>query len=149
MSTDEAVTEDLVETLEDGKEGFAKAAEKLETEGKSDIASTFRRFSGQRGEFSAELRKMAQQYGDKVEAEGTIAAKLHRGWMSLKDALSGSSPEGVLDAAAQGEDHAVSEYEKALQQDVSAELRSVIEAQQAEVKKACDEVKALRDSAGK
>ena len=77
-----------------------------------------------------------------------MAATLHRGWMSLKDALTGSSPSGVLDAAEQGEDHAVKEYDKALGSELSPELRAVVERQSAEVRAAHDEVRSLRDSQG-
>ena len=146
MSTDEAVTKDLVETLEDGREGFAKGAEKLESSDNRNEAALFRRLSEQRATFSTELQALAQSYGDDVDESGSLAGKLHRGWMSLKDALAGSDPDGVLDAAEQGEDHAVSEFEKALKADISQPMRTVVERQAAEVKRAHDEVKALRDA---
>ena len=69
---------------------------------------------------ATELHKLAQSYGDHIEESGSVAPTLHRGWMSLKDALAGSSPDGVLDAAEQGEDHAIKEYDKALDSDFSA-----------------------------
>ena len=147
MTTDQAVTKDLIETLEDGREGFAKGAEKLDADNAADLAATFRKFSEQRSEFSAELSKLAAEYGDHVDESGSVAAKLHRGWLAVKDVLAGSSnPSGVLDAAEQGEDHAVKEYEQALAEDVSAELRSVIERQFAEIKTAHDQIRRLRDS---
>ncbi len=146
MSTDETVTKDLVETLADGKEGFAKGAEKLESSGNKDVSAVFQRLSGQRAQFAAELRDLAQGYGDEVDESGSMAGKLHRGWMSLKDALAGSSDDGVLDAAEQGEDHAVGEYEKALKADISPTLRVVVERQFTDIKKAHDEVKSLRNA---
>ena len=66
--------------------------------------------------------------------------------MAIKDALSGSSAEGVLDAAEQGEDHAKSSYEDALKEDVSAELAAVIRRQHEGVCAGHDEVRSLRDS---
>ncbi len=89
---------------------------------------------------------MAARYGDDIDESGSVAAAIHRGWMSLKDAIAGNSASGVLDAAEQGEDHAVSEYEKALQADISPELRTVVTRQFTEVKLAHDEVKALRSA---
>ena len=146
MSTDEAVTKDLIEVLEDGKDGFAKAADKLAGDDRADLASKFREYSAQRARFAGELRAMATAYGDQINESGSVVAALHRGWMSLKDALSGSDPEGVLDVAEQGEDHAVAAYDKALKEDISGELRVVVERQLAEVKTAHDEVRALRDA---
>lgn len=98
-----------------------------------------------RGEFSAELESMAAAYGDDIDEDGSAGGAIHRGWMAVKDAISGSDPSGVLDAAEQGEAHAVSEYQDALGKDISPELRSVVERQFAAVQQAHDEVTSLRN----
>lgn len=146
MSSDVTVTKDLIETLEDGREGFAKGAEKLASSGNTREADVFRQLSEQRAALSAELRKTAQANGEDADDSGSMAGKLHRGWMSLKDALAGSDPDGVLDAAEQGEDHAVSEYDKALKAEISQPLRAVVERQATEIKRGHDAVKALRNA---
>lgn len=146
MSTDKTVASDLMKTLEDGKDGFAKAAALVE-QGSPELCPTFLRLSEQRRSFYDELHKMAKDYGDPIEASGTIAAAFHRGWMTLKDAVSGSDPSGVLDAAVQGEEHAVKTYETALESsDLSSGLRLVLVRQMDDVSKAYIEVKALRDA---
>ena len=89
---------------------------------------------------------MAAEYGDDIEPSGSVVASIHRGWMAVKDAISGSSAEGVLDAAEQGEDHAKSSYEDALKEDVSAGLATVIRRQYEGVCAGHDEVRSLRDS---
>jgi uncharacterized protein (TIGR02284 family) len=146
MSTDRSVTNDLIETLEDGRKGFAAAADKLADSDRADLATTFRGYAGQRAEFSAELQKLASAYGDDTDDSGSAAAAVHRGWMSLKDAISGSDPKGVLEAAEQGEDHAVSEYRDALAKDISTDLRVVVERQYDAIDMAHDEVRRLRDT---
>jgi uncharacterized protein (TIGR02284 family) len=147
MSTDMQVTKDLIETLEDGKNGFAAAAEKLAESDRAQIASRFREFSSQRAQFATELRSMAADYGDDINESGSVGAALHRGWMAIKDAVSGSDAGAVLDVAEQGEDHAVAEYERALDnEEISIDLRDVIQRQYASVKAAHDEVRTLRDS---
>lgn len=147
MSNDRKVTKDLIQTCKDGSEGFAKAADKLGEAGKDDLASKFRTFGVERGQFATELEGLAAQYGDDVDKSGSVAAAVHRGWMSVKDVLAGSGdPEGVLDAAEQGEDHAKSEYSDALEDDISPDLRTVVERQYAAVQHAHDTVRDLRDS---
>lgn len=146
MSDDAAVTKDLMQVLEDGRDGFAKGAEKLDADGETALAGTFRELGSQRGQMSDELQQIAAGYGDQIDEDGTIAAKVHRGWMAVKDAIAGSDPDGVLDAAEQGEDHAVSEFEGALEKDLSPEFRPVIERQLAQVRAAHDQVKTLRDA---
>jgi len=146
MSTDRRVTKDLIKTLEDGREGFARAADKLAETDRPDLSTTMRTLSEQRARFSAELEQMAATYGDDIDEDGSMAGTLHRGWMAVKDAIAGSDPEGVLDAAEQGEDHAVSEYRDALDADISQSLRVVLARRFVEVQQAHDQVKALRDA---
>jgi uncharacterized protein (TIGR02284 family) len=146
-STDDQVTLDLIETLEDGRRGFADAADKLAESNRADLATKFRNYSSQREQFAAELRRMAPAHEKGKGETGSAAGSLHRGWMAVKDAFSGTDAEGVLDVAEQGEDHAVSEYERALDNtEISIDLRNVIERQFAEVQAAHDEVRSLRDS---
>jgi len=143
MSTDAKVTKDLMQTVEDGRNGFADAADKLADTDRPDLAPRFRDFSEQRSAMYSELENLAAKYGDDLDEDGSAAAALHRGWMSLKDALAGSSADGVLDAATQGEDHAVSEYRKALDEELSPELAEVVRRQLVEITAVHDQVKQL------
>ena len=145
MSTDAKVTNELIETLQDGEEGFAKLADKLVDSEKPELVTSMRRLGQQRADFRVELETLAKSYGDDIETSGTTAAAIHRGWIGLKDALSGTSPKGVLHAAQTGEQHAVSEYDKAIQADISDGLRVVVARQLEEVVAARDQVKALAD----
>ena len=144
MSDDNSVAKELVETLKDGERGFAKAAEKLRDSDHAEWATTLERFSKQRADFSQEIVAMGHEYAEDVDESGSVAAAFHRGWISLKDALTGDDAGSVLGAAVTGEDHAVSEYEKALEKDLSAGFRDVVTRQHAAVVAARDEVKALQ-----
>lgn len=146
MSDDKKAAKELVETLKDGEKGFASAAEKLRDGEHAEWATTLQRLSEQRAGFSREIIELGHEYDDDVDASGTVAATLHRGWISLKDALTGDDAGSVLAAAATGEDHAVSEYEDALEQDLSAGFRDVVTRQHAAVVAARDEVKALQSA---
>lgn len=147
MSDDNQAAKELVETLKDGERGFARAAEKVRDGDHAQWATTLQRLSEQRAAFHREIVALGHDYGEDVDESGTVAATLHRGWISLKDALTGDDPTGVLKAALTGEDHAVSEYEKALQQDLSTGFREVVSRQHAAVVAARDEVRALQQSA--
>ncbi len=147
MSDDNQVAKELVETLKDGERGFASAAEKLRDGDHAEWATTLQRYSEQRAEFHREIVALGHDYGEDVDESGTLSATVHRGWISLKDALTGDKPDGVLKAAVTGEDHAVSEYEKALKQDLSTGFREVVSRQHAAVVAARDEIKALQINA--
>lgn len=146
MSDDAKAAKELVETLKDGERGYDDAADKLRDGEHPEWATTLQRFSEQRAGFWREIVDMGHAYGDDVDESGTVAAAVHRGWIALKDALTGDDAEAVLKAALTGEDHAVSEYEDALKMDLSAGFREVVVRQQAAVVAARDEVKALQNA---
>jgi len=144
MSDDEKAAKELVETLRDGEKGFSAAADKLRDGDRPEWATLMQRLSEQRADFAREIVALGHEYGDDVDESGTAAAALHRGWIALKDAVTGDDASAVLGAAATGEDHAVSEYEKALEKDLSAGFREVVSRQRQAVVAARDEVKALQ-----
>lgn len=146
MSTDKQTTQDLVKISEDGKEGYAKGAEELTSSDHPELATTFSRLSQQRAGFSAELQALAGSYGDSVKETGSAAAALHRGWMAVRDAVTGSGPKSVLKTALQGEDHAIEAYEKALTNDISNETQAVARRQLTEMQAARTEVQRLLDA---
>lgn len=145
MSTDEKTTSDLVKTLKNGEEGFRRAAETLSDSDRPELSTEFMKYSQQRAQFAQELSSMANTYGDDVPERSTVPAAVHRGWIAVKDALTGSSPDAVLKAALTGEDHAVSEYEDAMKADISDGLRTVLTRQFAEVSSARNRVKTLAE----
>lgn len=146
MSDDAKVAQELVETLRDGEKGYTQAAERVRDGEHAEWAGTLERLAAQRKEFRNEIVALGHEYGDDVDESGTATAALHRGWMALKDALTGDDPQGVLGAAVTGEDHAIAEYDKALEQDLSEGFRSVAERQRSAVQAARDEVKALQQA---
>jgi uncharacterized protein (TIGR02284 family) len=146
VTDDKDAAKELVETLRDGERGYASAAEKVRDGEHAQWATRLQRFSEQRADFRREIVEMGHDYGDDVDESGTMTAALHRGWIALKDALTGDDPGSVLSACVTGEDHAVSEYEKALQQDLSAGFREVVIRQHAAVVAARDEIKALQSA---
>jgi uncharacterized protein (TIGR02284 family) len=142
--TTQAVLNDLIETLEDGRKGFAEGSEKLRKDGESELAGTFLDLSRQRERFSLELQHEARRHNITVEPDGSTLGALHRGWMTLKDALAGDNPDGVLDAAERGENHAMGEYRKALDSgDLHGPLRTIVERQAIQVEGAHDKVQAM------
>jgi len=144
MTDDNGVAKELVETLKDGEKGYASAADKIKDGDHAAWAGTLQRFAEQRAGFHREIVALGHDYGEDVDESGSVAATFHRGWISLKDALTGDDPDTVLKAVLTGEDHAVEEYEKALDKDLSAGFRDVVSKQHAAVVAARDEVRALQ-----
>lgn len=141
------VIEDLVETLEDGKKGFADAAELMTEAGRNDLAGTMSSLSDQRARFSSELRALAAREGVEIKENGSLAGAVHRSWMEAKESLSGNEPKAILSAAATGEEHAKSEFAKALEVDLPDHVKQVIRKLAVAVTTSADDVIAMSGEA--
>lgn len=143
MSEDAKVTKHLMQIAQDGREGYAKGAEDLAKSDRPQFAVRFRELSEQRERFVRDLTALATEYGDQLEAGSSVAGAVHRGWMGLRHAVTGSGPEAVLKTAEQGEEHAISAYQEALQEEVSPHLISLVQNQLVEIEAARSEVHGL------
>ena len=148
-SSPQTTLKNLVQILNDGKEGFQQSAENVKN---PQLKEVFARFSLQRSKFAGQLESELLALGEEdPQNEGTtVSGKLHRAWIDLKSAITKGDDHAVLAEAERGEDAAKDAYKTALENDnLPAPLREIITAQQAEVQAAHDEVKALRDSTKK
>ena len=136
---------DLIETLKDGQEGFRQASEAVKD---SKLKSLFSEYSLQRAKFAGELQNEAISLGDhNPEDSSSTAGAMHRTWINLKSAITSGDDHAVLAECERGEDSAVNEYKKAMEdEDLSAPVRETITRQFTDVKNAHDRIKALRDA---
>jgi uncharacterized protein (TIGR02284 family) len=79
---------------------------------------------------------------------GSVAATLHRGWINIRSAVAGQDDGAVVSECERGEDAAVSAYRDALDEDLPANIRAVVERQYAEVKQAHDRIRSLERAGG-
>jgi uncharacterized protein (TIGR02284 family) len=80
-----SVLNSLIETCKDGEEGFKQAAEKVKD---PSLKSLFTKYASQRAGYVTELQSAVQALGKNPAESGHVAATLHRGWMSVKEAVS-------------------------------------------------------------
>ena len=140
-----SVIKALIQTLEDGREGFEKAAEASKD---AEVARVLGGFSKQRAELSAQLQTLGSTYGESAyDQESSIAGAVHRGWIDLKAAIASDNAHAILAECERGEDHAVEEFRKASEEELPSNVRAVIDRQAVEVKSAHDRIKQLRDLA--
>jgi uncharacterized protein (TIGR02284 family) len=136
----------LIETLKDGQQGFREASEAVQD---TQLKSLFSEYSLQRAKFAGELQNEAITLGDhKPEDSSSAAGAMHRAWINLKSAITSKDEQAILSECERGEDSAVNEYKKAMEEDaLSANVRQIISRQYLDVKMAHDHIKALRDAA--
>ena len=145
MKKENEVIDDLIETLKDGQEGFKQAAEGVND---PKLKSLFLDYSQQRSRFAAALQSEARRHGDsEPETSSSATGAMHRGWINLKSAMTGGDEHAVLAECERGEDSAVEQYKKALEDGLTPAAQELVSRQFAEIKAAHDRIKSLRDAA--
>lgn len=134
----------LIETCEDGCEGFKQAAEGAKSE---ELKRTFLKYSQERAGYVADLQNLVRTLGGDPENSGSTAGAIHRGWINIKSAVTGQDDGAILVECERGEDSAKSEYQEAQKKDVPEYIRSTVEDQYNGVLAAHDNIKMLRDAA--
>jgi uncharacterized protein (TIGR02284 family) len=135
-----SILNDLIETCKDGESGFHEAAE-----GTNDpqLKALFEKYSTRRREFARELQAEVRRLGGDPDNSGSVAGSLHRGWMNMKTAVTGKDDSAIISEAERGEDSAVKNYERALNQNLSADLEQIVRRQYSEVKSIHDRIRSL------
>ena len=132
MKKENTVLNNLIETLKDGQEGFKQAAESVSDR---KLKSLFRDYSDQRSRFATALQTEARRHGEtEPETSSSATGALHRGWINLKSAITGGDEHAILAECERGEDSAVEEYKKALDDGLSPSAQELISRQFGEIK---------------
>jgi uncharacterized protein (TIGR02284 family) len=135
---------DLIETCKDGEQGFTQCAESLNNPSVQDMMMAA---AGRCREAAEELQRQVQLLGGKAETEGSFAGSAHRRWLDVKTAITGKSEAAVLGECERGEDVAKESYQRALEKELPAGIRAIVERQYRGVLENHDRVRALEKSA--
>src|SRR5215218_4632989 len=136
MPSDEEVIStlnSLIETCRDGQEGFRTAAEGVRS---AELRELFHDYARRRADFASTLQDEVRRLGGDPERTGSLVASLHRGWMGLRAALEGDDDGAIVSECERGEVVALETYRTALNTDMPASVRALVERQFAEVKEA-------------
>jgi uncharacterized protein (TIGR02284 family) len=135
---------DLIETCKDGEEGFLSCANNV----KNPALKSFLEEKAQRAPTGArQLRDKVRELGGDPERSGSTAGAMHRAWVNIKSSVTGMDDQAILAECERGEDVAKRAYEKALQADLPADIRMLVETQYREVKANHDRVRDMRNAA--
>ena len=139
-----SVLNDLIETCKDGEEGFRTCAEDIR---RPELKTLFTTRARQCAEAATELQQLVRQLGGDPETDTSVGGDLHRRWVDLKSAITGKDDESILNECERGEDVAKRNYQKALEKDLPASVKTVVQRQYEGVLRNHDEVRALRNAA--
>ena len=135
---------DLIETCKDGESGFRTCAEDIK---RTELKGMFERAAQRCAEAARELQTEVTRLGGKAERSGSLAGSAHRRWVDIRSAITGKDDAGVLAECERGEDVAKGSYEKALNKDLPAPIRAIVERQYQGVLEHHDAVRALERAA--
>lgn len=137
------VLNDLLEVSKDGEEGFKRAAAEVQD---ASVRSVLTECAAHCRSGVQELKGEVRRLGGDPDKSGTVGGAMHRGWVSVKAAVTGHDTKAVLSECERGEDYAKERYAKALQEDeLPSDVRSLIQNQYQGVISNHDRIKALRD----
>ncbi|MEO8936856.1 MAG: PA2169 family four-helix-bundle protein [Burkholderiaceae bacterium] len=134
---------DLIEVSKDGEYGFRETAEHAKS---PNIRSTLSARSADCAAGAAELQRLVTTYGGKPETSGSTGGALHRGWVSVRSALTSKDDLAVLEEAERGEDSALKKYREAASKALPADVQAVVQKQLQGAQRNHDQIKTLRDS---
>jgi uncharacterized protein (TIGR02284 family) len=136
-----ATLNNLLKTTIDGKEGF-RACENCAKSARLKLlfhAAALRCDDG-----ATELRAKINALGGEPTEEGSVGGALNRGWMTLKSSI-GMDDHAILVSCEGAEDAAKSAYETALEEELPADVRAMVERQYAGLVQNHDLIRELRD----
>lgn len=131
----------ILGTLRDGENGYRDAAEHASD---PQLKRLFSDFSDQRRQLAGQIENLLANLGEKPREGGSVGAALHRGWLNLRDALSGRDDYAVVAEAERGEDAAVQNYQDVLKEALPADVKELLEQQYSTVKASHDRVRDLK-----
>ncbi len=139
-----SVLNDLIETCKDGEYGFRTCAERATA---ASLKQTFQQRAQECATAATELQSLVRQYGGTPDDSGSVAGTVHRGWVRVADAITGSDDQAVLNECERGEDNALARYRRALEESsaLPADVRAIVQRQYEGVQRNHAQVKALRD----
>ncbi len=137
-----SILNDLVETSKDGEKGFRTAAEDTKN---TELQAVFLRRAQDCATGAADLQQRVARLGGDPEDGGSVAGAVHRGWVSLKGAVSGRTDLAILEECERGEDVAKARYGKALEVTLPEDIRVIVQRQYEGVMRNHDQIRDLRD----
>lgn len=146
---DNEVTNDLIRINNDRITGYKKAIEGLRPDDK-DLKPIFLGLCHQSDKYKSDLSKINLASEEPPESNTSLPGEIYRNWIYLKMVFSAADRQSVLRNAVMAEEAIQKAYQSALDiKDINNTVKSIVEAQQTELKAAHNHIKILRDSLSK
>jgi uncharacterized protein (TIGR02284 family) len=137
-----AALKNIAELLIDSRKGYQEAADRVEA---PHLKQLLMKLSSERAPLVTELEAQLRMMGvDDMPKDGTLKGDLHRAWIDVRDALTGSPNANVLDECERGEKYLLARYDDVLTDaDMDGTVKQVLMRQRSKVQQNINEVEAL------
>jgi uncharacterized protein (TIGR02284 family) len=134
----------LIATLLDSVEGYQKSAGDVDN---PRFAEMFNDRARERQAAAAKLQAAVASAGGNPEDDGTVMGAVHRGFQSLREAVSTRDDKAIVAEIERGEDYLKEKFEAALDHtDLTGDARAAVTDAWQSVKAGHDEMSALKHS---
>ncbi|MEQ1517788.1 MAG: PA2169 family four-helix-bundle protein [Usitatibacteraceae bacterium] len=133
----------LLETSRDGENGFTACAEDAKD---PTLRAYFAICATRCRESVHTLEEVVKNQGGIAEQSGSAMGSLNRAWLNLRAAMSSNSDLAVLEECERAEDTALKAYKAALEKELPADVRPVVQVQCNGVQENHDRVRGMRDA---
>lgn len=139
------VLNDLIKINNDRIAGYEKAIAELSV-ADVDLKALFSGLIEQSEKLKAELQQHISAWENSAEEQTTMAGKIYRTWMDIKQTFAVDDRKAVLESCEYGEDAAQKAYRQAEQEErISTAAKVLISSQKAQLLASHDQIKQLRD----
>lgn len=131
----------LLATAVNAREGYRTAAEDTTDD---QLKTFFNKTAQERATMVADLEDLVRASGGDPDASGTTVGKAHRGWIEVRSTL-GDADTSVIDECLRGEEHAITNYEQALEEkSLASDARDTLSNQLEQIQAVVRELEAHR-----
>ena len=132
----------LITTLLDSIDGYTKSAHDVRDR---DLAERFNARARERQGAVAGLQAAVARLGGNPEDDGSLLAGAHRAFINLKEAVTGTDDQAILNEVDRGESYLKNKFEAALSStDLGPEARAAVDQAWSSVKAGHDEMSGLK-----
>jgi uncharacterized protein (TIGR02284 family) len=135
---------DLVQINNDRIAGYENALDEIRDD--TELRTVFINKISESQQLKSTLVEEVQVLGSDADNSTTVSGSIHRAWLDIKATFSGHSSKSILEECEFGEDAIKKAYRTALNEDIPAYIRDILNDQLSILQQSHDEIKALRDS---
>jgi uncharacterized protein (TIGR02284 family) len=132
----------LIENCKDGEMGFRTCADGASN---LELKSLFEERAQGCAQAALDLQEQVRRLGGLPDEGGSASGVLHRVWVDLRSAVTGTDDQTILAELERGEDVAVNRYRSALEEDLPPDIRNLVERQLQGAARNYDEIRNLHD----